>query len=165
MLGNFFFLVMTFINILPICSFFFLFLLLLLLVLLLLVFCQPLNKNFRKAWLHKVTILTQGNITIMVIIVKLNLFEVDAWRAMLLCLNMLLFSCSVVSDSFATTWTISPPGSSVHGISQARMLDWVTISFSRGSSYPGIEPASPALAGRFFTTGAIREACLNTVTP
>ena len=165
MLGNFFFLVMTFINILPICSFFFLFLLLLLLVLLLLVFCQPLNKNFRKAWLHKVTILTQGNITIMVIIVKLNLFEVDAWRAMLLCLNMLLFSRSVLSDSFATTWTISPPGSSVHGISQARMLDWVTISFSRGSSYPGIEPASPALAGRFFTTGAIREACLNTVTP
>ena len=154
---------MTFINILPICSFFFL--LLLLLVLLLLVFCQPLNKNFHKAWLHKVTILTQGNVTIIVIIMKLNLFEVDTWGAMLLCLNMLLFSCSDMSNSFATTWTISPPSSSVHGISQPRMLDWVTISFSRGSSYPGIEPAPPALAGRFFTTGAVREACLNTVTP
>ena len=30
----------------------------------------------------------------------------------------------------------SPPGSSVHGISQARILEWVVISFSRGSSPP-----------------------------
>ena len=30
----------------------------------------------------------------------------------------------------------SPPGSSVHGISQARILEWVMISFSRGSSQP-----------------------------
>ena len=30
----------------------------------------------------------------------------------------------------------SPPGSSVHGILQARILEWVTISFSRGSSQP-----------------------------
>ena len=35
-----------------------------------------------------------------------------------------------------TPWTVdcSPPGSSVHGISQARILEWVAISFSRGSS-------------------------------
>ena len=39
----------------------------------------------------------------------------------------------------------SPPGSSVHGILQARILEWVAISFSRGSSWPGIEPRSPAL--------------------
>ena len=48
-----------------------------------------------------------------------------------------------------------PLGSSAHGISQARILEWVAIFFSRGSSRPGIEPAppgSPALAGRFFTT-------------
>ena len=30
----------------------------------------------------------------------------------------------------------SPPGSSVHGISQARILEWIAISFSRGSSWP-----------------------------
>ena len=30
----------------------------------------------------------------------------------------------------------SPPGSSVHGISQARLLEWIAISFSRGSSWP-----------------------------
>ena len=47
----------------------------------------------------------------------------------------------------------SLPGSSVHGISQARMLEWVTISFSWGDlPDQEIEPTSPALAGRFFTT-------------
>ena len=46
-----------------------------------------------------------------------------------------------------------PPGSSVHGISQARILEWVAISSSRGS--PGIKlecPVSPTLAGIFSTT-------------
>ena len=48
----------------------------------------------------------------------------------------------------------SPPGSSVHGESQARILQWVAISFSRGSSpprEPTVSPASLALAGRLFT--------------
>ena len=39
----------------------------------------------------------------------------------------------------------SLPGSSIHGIFQARVLEWVAISFSRGSSDPEIEPRSPAL--------------------
>ena len=54
----------------------------------------------------------------------------------------------------------STPGSSVHGIPQARILEWVAISSSRGSSRPGIKPtslASPALAAGFFTTGATWE--------
>ena len=49
----------------------------------------------------------------------------------------------------------SPLGSSDHGISQARILEWVAIPFSRGFPDPGIEPtspATPALAGGFFTT-------------
>ena len=46
----------------------------------------------------------------------------------------------------------SPPGSSVHGILQARILEWVAISFSRNLPNSGIEPLSPALAGGFFTT-------------
>ena len=52
----------------------------------------------------------------------------------------------------------NPPGSSVHGISQARILECVVISFSRGLFYPGIESVSPAwqavsyTAGRDFTT-------------
>ena len=39
----------------------------------------------------------------------------------------------------------SPPGSSVHGILQARILKWVAIPFFRGSSDPKIEPGSPTL--------------------
>ena len=46
----------------------------------------------------------------------------------------------------------SPPGSFSHGTLQARNLEWVAISFSKGSFDPGIEPVSFALAGRLFTT-------------
>ena len=45
----------------------------------------------------------------------------------------------------------SPPGSSVHGISQAKILEWVAISSSRGSSQSWIEPESLGLAGGLFT--------------
>ena len=46
-----------------------------------------------------------------------------------------------------------PPGSSVHRILQAHILEWVAISYSQGMYLPdpGTEPGSPALAGRFFT--------------
>ena len=46
------------------------------------------------------------------------------------------YYCFVMSDYFVTPWTISLPGSSVHGISQAIILEWVATSFSRGSSQP-----------------------------
>ena len=39
----------------------------------------------------------------------------------------------------------SPPGSSVHGILQVRIPEWVAVSFSRDLPNPGIEPGSPAL--------------------
>ena len=44
-----------------------------------------------------------------------------------------------------------PPGSSVHGILQARVLEWVAISFSRGSSQPRDQTRVSCIAGRFFT--------------
>ena len=46
----------------------------------------------------------------------------------------------------------SPPGSSVHGISQARILEWVAISFSREFSQPRDGTLVSCLADRFFTT-------------
>ena len=46
----------------------------------------------------------------------------------------------------------SPPGSSVHGISQARILEWVAISFSRGSSQLRDQTWVSCLGGGFFTT-------------
>ena len=48
-----------------------------------------------------------------------------------------------------------PQGSSVHGILQARILEWVAISYSRDLPEPGIKPASlkpPTLADGFCTT-------------
>ena len=55
----------------------------------------------------------------------------------------------------------SPPGSSVHGILQARKLEWVAISSLEDPPDQGIEPASlasTALAGGFFTTSTTWEA-------
>ena len=51
----------------------------------------------------------------------------------------------------------SPPGSSVHGISQAGILEWVDISFSRGSSWHRDQTWVSCIAGRFFTYWAMRE--------
>ena len=56
--------------------------------------------------------------------------------------------CSVMSDS-ATPWTVASHSPSVHGILQARILDWVAFPYPRDLSDPGIELASltpPALA-------------------
>ena len=46
----------------------------------------------------------------------------------------------------------SPPGSSVHGILQARVLKWVAISFSRDLPDPGIKPRSPTLRADTLTS-------------
>ena len=56
-----------------------------------------------------------------------------------------------------------PPGSSVLGILQARMLEWVAISFSKRSSQPGIEPRSSCIVGGFFTIWATKEALVGIV--
>ena len=45
----------------------------------------------------------------------------------------------------------SPPGASVHRILQARILEWVAIPFSRGSSQPRDGAQVSHIAGRFFT--------------
>ena len=80
-------------------------------------------------------------------------------------------TCPSVSFSCACVWVTrlhaqscltlcdlmhcSTPGSSFHGIFQARILEWVTISSPGDPSYPGIKftsPASPAWAGGSLTT-------------
>ena len=59
-------------------------------------------------------------------------------------------SCPTLCDPM----DCSPPGSSVHGILQARVLEWVAMSFSRGSSRPRDQTQVSCLAGRFFTDWA-----------
>ena len=61
-------------------------------------------------------------------------------RAKALCFSVLLLmtvhACAQSLSGvwlFATPWTVAPPGSSVHGILQARTLEWVAISFSKGN--------------------------------
>ena len=50
-----------------------------------------------------------------------------------------------MSDSLQPYGLRSPPGFSVHGILQARILKWVAIFFSGDLPDPGIEPGAPAL--------------------
>ena len=59
---------------------------------------------------------------------------------------------------FVTPVDCSLPGSSIHGILQARILEWVTISFSRGSSQPRDQTRVSRIGGRRFNLGATREA-------
>jgi len=59
-------------------------------------------------------------------------------------------SCPTLCDPM----DYSPPGSSVHGIIQARILEWVATSFSRGSSPPGIKPGSPAVQADSLPTAS-----------
>ena len=78
----------------------------------------------------------------------------------LLCVCQVAQTCLTLCDPTDR----SPPGSSVHGILQARILECVAMPFSRGI-FParGREPespASPALAGRFSTTSTTWETLL-----
>ena len=68
-----------------------------------------------------------------------------------------MLSRSVVSDS-ATLWDYGPPGTSVHRILKARILEWVTFPPPGDLAFPGTELASPALAGGFFHQWATWEA-------
>ena len=68
---------------------------------------------------------------------------------------------SEVTHSCLTLWdpmVCSLPASSVHGIFQVRVLEWVAISLSRGSSRPRDWTRVSCIAGRHFTIWATREA-------
>ena len=65
-----------------------------------------------------------------------------------------LCACSRVAQSCTTPCKptdFSPPGSAVPGILQETVLEWVAISFSRGSSTPRDQTLVSCIPGRFFT--------------
>ena len=67
----------------------------------------------------------------------------------------------LVPQSYPTFWDpldCSLPGSSVHGILQARMLECLGISFSRGSSWSRDQTQTSCTVGRFFTVWDTKEA-------
>ena len=67
------------------------------------------------------------------------------------------FMCPTLCDPM----DYSPPGSSVHGILQVRILEWVAIFFSRGSSWPRDQTQVSHIADRCFNLWATREALVN----
>ena len=56
---------------------------------------------------------------------------------------------------FCNPMGCSPTGSPIHGISQARILEWVALSFSRGSSWPRNRTHISCTAGEFFITESL----------
>ena len=79
----------------------------------------------------------------------LNAYEPLKWSEVLVAQSCL---------TLGNPMDFSPPGSSVHEIFQARILEWVAISFSRGSSGPRDWTWVSCTADRFFTNWAMREA-------
>ena len=70
--------------------------------------------------------------------------------------------CVCALSRFSHVWLCdpvdhSPPGSTVHGIFWARILQWAAVSSSGGSSRPRDQTWTSCIAGRFFTAWAIKE--------
>ena len=88
--------------------------------------------------------------------------RLEEWHCVCKCVCLCMRAKSLQScPTLCNPTDRSPPGSSVHGILQARILEWVAIPSFRDLPDPGIEPMSlmsSALAGRFFTTSATSEA-------
>ena len=80
-------------------------------------------------------------------VVQQKLTQHDKAILLLLCLVAKL----CLTDS-CSPMDCNPPGSSVHGISQARILEWVAISFSRDTSQSRDQTYISCITGRFFTT-------------
>ena len=92
--------------------------------------------------------------------VSAGFWAISPFPAVLCCLKW-KWKCesvshSVVSNSLWPHWLYSLPGSSVHEILQAIILEWVAIPFSRGSSWPRDRTHVSCTAGGFFTIWATR---------
>ena len=89
--------------------------------------------------------------------------KICQWSGLLLCVVWVTQSCPTLGDPM----DCSPPGFSVHGILQARILKWVAVPFFKGSSWPRDRIQVSGIAVRFFTWAifnwAIREAHLCSV--
>ena len=68
---------------------------------------------------------------------------------------MCVYSVAQSCQTLCKPMDCNPPGSSVHGILQARRLEWVAISSSRGSSQPRDQIQVSCSAGGFFTREAL----------
>ena len=119
--------------------------------------------------------LKQVSVTWVLMFVKhIELFTLKIWDILLCAAVPWKYPCSILinvkkkvkltydvesqNSNYSDPMNSSPPGSSVHGIFQARVLEWVAVPFSRGSSQPRDWTQVSRIAGRFFTVWATREA-------
>ena len=99
---------------------------------------------------------------------KNKLIQINHWKIfwVLFYLGVLFISVKLkvlVAQSYPTLsdpMDCTLPGSSVPGILQTRILEWVAIPFSKGSSRPRDGTQVSCIAGKFFTVWATREALL-----
>ena len=79
------------------------------------------------------------------------------------CVSVCWCHCSLTKSclTLCDPMDCSLPGSSVHGILQARILEWVAIPLSRGSSQPRDQACISCTAGRFFTTEPPGKPCVS----
>ena len=85
---------------------------------------------------------------------------IDTFYIFFIFFYVCVLSRSVMSDSLCNPMGYSPPGSSVYGIFQARILEWFSISFSKESSPPRDQTSISCVscfAGGFFMCWAIQE--------
>ena len=82
------------------------------------------------------------------VLITLMLPGLTFW-CVLICFSCVPLVCNLMD--------CSSPGSSVHGIFQARILEWVAISFFRASSWPWILTQVSCIGSRFFTNWANKE--------
>ena len=109
-------------------------------------YCKVISLQLIKKWKLKNKIML---ISILVHLFNRHLLTFVACKDLLVVLVVQL--CLTLRDPM----DCSPPGSSVHGILQARILQWVAFPFSRASSRPRDQTQVSCIAGRFFTIWAI----------
>ena len=80
-----------------------------------------------------------------------HLFKNVEWSASCSVVCVYVHTCAQPCPTLCDPVDCSPPGSSVHGILQARILEWVAISFCRGSSRPRDRRQVSCIAGGFFS--------------
>ena len=98
----------------------------------------------------------RGHLHSIICVAFLHLQHTSSVTAVCVCVCVCV--CSV-DQSYLTLWhpvDCRPPGSTVHEISQARMLGWVAIFSSRGSSQPRDWTCSSCIAGRLTTSATLQ---------
>ena len=107
-----------------------------------------------KAGMDKLTLLFSSNAVEFMIWTALIYKDANSWPLSVLVAQLRLTLCYPMDCSL--------PGSSVLGIYQARLLEWVAISFSRGSSQPRDQTWVSGIADRFLAIWATRQALKGT---